>query len=148
MKKIVAIATLVLVVLSFTQGFGQQPAQQNPTPATQQVQPIQTPAAPTHLKFENTTHDYGDIPQGIPATCEFTFTNVTSTPVSVTKVQKSCGCTEPKFSVEPVLPGKSSTITATYNAAGIGPFNKTLTVTTSENEMYTLVIKGKVLQKQ
>ena len=120
-----------------------------PAPGTSAQPQVSAPApAPVSIKFTETTHDYGTIPQGIPASCEFSFSNVSKTPVSIAKVQKSCGCTEPKFSQEPVLPGGKSTITATYNAAGIGPFNKTLTVTTSNNETYMLTIKGTVETKK
>jgi hypothetical protein len=122
-------------------------SQQQEQPQQNNVQQVQ-PANPTHLKFETTVKDFGDIPQGVPATTVFTFTNTTATPIAITNVQKSCGCTEPTYSKEPVLPGKSSTISATYNAAAPNGFTKSLTVTTSENEVYTLLIKGNVIPKQ
>ena len=40
----------------------------------------------------------------------------------------SCGCTVSDYTKSPIAPGKIGTITATYNAAAVGPINKTLTV--------------------
>ncbi len=47
----------------------------------------------------------------------------------ISSAQASCGCTTPNWSKEPILPGKSSKITATYNTQGRpGNFTKTITV--------------------
>lgn len=147
MKYYFSILTVVIMMMGCGKSFAQQQTQPQQPQVVQQQKPV-PPAAPTHLKFETLTKDFGDIPQGIPATTVFTFTNNSTAPVALTNVQKSCGCTEPTYSKDPVLPGKTSTISATYNAAAMGNFTKTLTVTTSENEQYILIIKGNVLPKQ
>ena len=146
MKYFFSLSTLIILLLS-SNIYSQttpQPQKKKDLPTKEDVQLTN----PTHLKFETTTKDYGDIPQGIPATTVFTFTNTSANPIALTNVQKSCGCTEPTYSKEPVLPGKSAKISATYNAAAPGGFAKSLTVTTSENETYSLIIKGNVIPKQ
>ncbi len=132
--------SLMLMILC-SAAFSQQPIQAV-APQTN-PQPEQKPAI--SLKFESTTKEFGDIKHNVPASIEFTFTNVSKTPQVIADVVKSCGCTQPEFSKEPILPGKNSVIKATYNAAAIGNFSKTLTVRTVDQEVYTLIIKGNVL---
>lgn len=96
--------------------------------------------------WENTTHDFGKIKQGVPVTHEFKFTNTGKTPLVITNVQASCGCTTPDWSKQPVMPGGQGFIKATYNAASTGGFNKTVTVTANiETGFVQLTIKGEVL---
>jgi hypothetical protein len=121
-------------------------AQQGTTPATPAPQNAPAQQKPAiSLKFESVVKDFGDIKQNVPASFEFKFTNVSKTPQVISDVVKSCGCTQPEFSKEPILPGKSSVVKATYNAAALGNFNKTLTVRTVDQEVYTLTVKGNVL---
>lgn len=101
------------------------------------------------FKFEGSeTFDFGEIPQGVPATHEFVFTNIGKTPLVISMVDKSCGCTTPKWTTEPVLPGKSGMVSATYNAAGVGEFMKTVTIhSNAKQQNKVLYIKGKVIAK-
>jgi hypothetical protein len=96
--------------------------------------------------WDNTAHDFGKIKQGTPVTHEFKFTNTGKTPLVITNVQASCGCTTPDWSKEPVMPGGKGFIKATYNAASTGGFNKTVTVTANiETGFVQLTIKGEVI---
>ncbi len=95
--------------------------------------------------FQSQTHDFGKIKQGEPVTHEFKFTNTGSVPMIITNVQASCGCTTPAWTREPIAPGGEGFIKATYNAAALGAFNKTVTVTANvENGFLQLAIKGEV----
>jgi len=125
-----------LLCLIFTASFAQTPA----TP----IAPG-TPKAPEKLKFETTVKDFGELKQGIPASFEFNCTNTTKEPIIIADVVKSCGCTQPEYSKEPILPGKTTTIKATYNAAALGMFSKTLTVKTSTGDVTILTVKGTVV---
>ncbi|MES2732065.1 MAG: DUF1573 domain-containing protein [Bacteroidota bacterium] len=98
------------------------------------------------ITWKETTHLFGDIKQSVPATVEFEFTNVSKKPIVLTKVQGSCGCTATAYDKEPIQPGKSSKITATFNAANVGTFSKTVTVTTNADEnTHTLTLQGTVV---
>ncbi|MCX6237460.1 MAG: DUF1573 domain-containing protein [Bacteroidia bacterium] len=107
--------------------------------------PPVNPNAPV-AKWDKTVNDFGDIAYNIPKTAEFTVTNTGKEPLIISSVQTSCGCTNPKWTPEPVLPGKSTIVSATFNAASQGAFNKTVTVRTNAdtNPVY-LFIKGNVL---
>ena len=82
------------------------------------------------VRFDKTIHDFGDVTLGQGAlNCAFTATNISDKPIVIYNVVSSCGCTGVKWTREPVLPGKSGKISATYsNDEGPYPFDKTLTV--------------------
>jgi hypothetical protein len=92
---------------------------------------VSTPAV--GLKWESTTHDFGDIKSGSQATFEYEFTNHTNKPVVILDVTPSCGCTATGYSDLPVEPGISTSIRATFNSKSTGPFLKTVSVLTSAN---------------
>ncbi|KRD12856.1 hypothetical protein ASE21_02805 [Flavobacterium sp. Root901] len=92
------------------------------------------------------TIDVGQIPQGTPKAIVYEFKNTGKTAVVITQVQGSCGCTATDYTKEPIAPGKSAKVTATYNAANKGAFTKTVTVTTSaETAPKILTLKGTVI---
>lgn len=82
------------------------------------------------IRFDRKVHDFGDvlISEG-PVSCIFTFTNIGKQPLVIHNVISSCGCTTPEWTREPVRPGATGTIQATFsNDQGPYPFDKTLTV--------------------
>ena len=108
-----------------------------------------TPGSLADFKWVETTHDFGKINQGTPVKNEFTFTNTGGSPLIISNVKGSCGCTVTKYSKEPVLPGKIGTVTATFNAAAVGSFHKSIRVTANvEGGAETLFIKGEVAKTQ
>ena len=103
-----------------------------------------------NISFDNEVHDFGKIEEAKGSvTHRFEFTNTGSTPLIVTKVQPSCGCTTPEWSKEPVLPGQTGYVAATYNPQNRpGPFNKSIMVVTNANpSTKTLRIMGEVTPK-
>ena len=101
------------------------------------------------LQFEKETHDFGTIAQGTPVSYEFKFKNTGDQPLVISNVVASCGCTTPEYTKDtPVLPGKTATIKAGYNAAAMGAFNKSITVTSNaSNSTQVIFIKGTVVDK-
>lgn len=98
------------------------------------------------IKFEETTHQFGELEKGAPAEYAFVFTNTSEEPVTLTRVKASCGCTTPAWTREPVAPGETGEIKVKYNTNRVGPFTKTVTVNYGEqgNRPIVLYIKGKV----
>lgn len=97
-------------------------------------------------KWDKMVNDFGDIAFNVPKTAEFILTNAGKEPLMISSAKASCGCTNAKFSQEPILPGKSTSVSATYNAAAQGIFTKTITVITSADpNPVVLIIKGNVL---
>ncbi len=98
------------------------------------------------MKFVTETHDFGKIVQGTPVTHVFTFRNVGTDPIIINDASASCGCTKPSWSKEPVMPGKTGSVSATFNAGVVAPFNKSVTVTSNaESPSVTLYLKGEVV---
>lgn len=105
-----------------------------------------TAGAVSTIAWKSETIDVGQIPQGTPKPIIFEFKNTGKTAVIVTNVQGSCGCTATDYTKAPIAPGKSGTVTATYNAANAGAFTKTVSVTTNaETAVKVLTIKGTVV---
>jgi len=118
------------------------------------IAPIQSMTSETKVEavtastivWKAETIDVGQIPQGTPKAIVYEFKNTGKTAVVITNVQGSCGCTATDYTKEPILPGKSAKVTATYNAANKGGFTKTVTVTTSaETTPKVLTLKGTVI---
>ncbi|GAA0539469.1 DUF1573 domain-containing protein [Chitinophaga japonensis] len=84
--------------------------------------------ADAKAKFAKETIDFGKTQLNKPVTVDFEFTNITKEPLLIEAARASCGCTTPKWTKEPILPGKKGTITATYSANGVGQQNKTIWV--------------------
>jgi hypothetical protein len=94
-----------------------------------------------------TTYDFGKIKLNKPATHEFRFTNSGDTPLVISSVQASCGCTVTDYSKDPIAPGAEGYVKATYNAAKVGVFSKTVTVNANaDDSVVQLTIKGEVVE--
>lgn len=128
MKKLVFIATLMLAgVFAY--------AQDNPNAAK--------------ISFEKEVIDYGTIEQGADGKREFVFTNTGKEPLIITNAKGSCGCTVPTWPREPIAPGEDGVIKVKYDTNRIGPFTKSVTLSTNaSNGTKVLRIKGKVVKKE
>ncbi|MBS1662306.1 MAG: DUF1573 domain-containing protein [Bacteroidetes bacterium] len=106
----------------------------------------QTKKAEDVLKFKELAYDFGKIKQGTPVSHDFVFTNTSSSPVIIESTVASCGCTTPVKPEGAIQKGKDDKITAAYNAAAVGPFNKTITVKVAGIDMpVQLRITGEVV---
>lgn len=102
------------------------------------------------ISFEETTYDFGTIKEEAgPATHEFVFTNTGESPLVISSVRASCGCTTPQWSKKPIPPGEQGSITAQYNPLNRpGAFRKSISVTANTaNPNTVLYIKGVVQPK-
>ena len=135
MKKLLSFLTVFALFATMT--FAQEDA--TATPATD---------GGPKMDFEVTEVDYGTIEQGSDPLRTFKFTNNGDEPLIISKAKGSCGCTVPKYPQEPILPGETAEIEVRYDTNLIGPFQKTVTLTTNQaKSTHTLKIKGKVNPK-
>lgn len=103
--------------------------------------------AAASFKWAETVHDFGRIPQGNPVTVKFAFTNSGDEPLIIKNATGSCGCTNVAYPKEPILPGQSGEVQATFNAEASGPFTKTVSVESNAAEGITiLTFKGEVVK--
>ncbi len=132
-----------------------QPPAQSPAkagePAAQQVET-------GTLIFEQDTIDLGTILQNELKPMQFKFKNTGKGPVTIKKVERSCGCTEAKVRVEgsdkalepaehdqntwcTIPAGASAVVEATFDPKGkVGPHSKTITVVSDDIERPSIVL--------
>lgn len=105
------------------------------------------PNAP-QISFEKETIDYGTIEKGADGNREFVFTNTGKEPLIITNAKGSCGCTVPTWPKEPIAPGESGKIKVKYDTKRVGPFTKSVTISSNAGNATKVVkIKG-VVKKQ
>lgn len=134
MKK--ALATLSILFVSVAL-FAQ--TSQTSAPQTQKK-------ADDFVKFTEMTYNFGKIKQGTPVTHDFAFSNISGQPVVIEYASASCGCTTPTWPQTAIGKGKGDKVTAGFNAAAPGPFNKTITIKLAGIDVPTqITITGEVL---
>jgi len=99
------------------------------------------------MVFENETIDYGTIAHNADGNRQFVFVNNGNKPLIISNAAGSCGCTVPTSPKEPIMPGAKAVIGVKYATDRVGPFTKTVTVTSNATGQptKTLTIKGTVL---
>lgn len=139
MKKTILLLTSAFVIIGAL--YAQEPSLF--LASTTSGVPVSSPA----FTWDETTHDFGTIKQGIPVSHEFTFTNSGGSDLIITSVKASCGCTIADYTNTPIHPGEKGTVKATYNAAHAGTFTKTITViSNTEDDLVKLTIKAEVVE--
>ena len=102
------------------------------------------------ITFATRSHDFGTIQEVNGAVSyNFQFTNTGTAPILVKNVESSCGCTSPEWSKQPILPGKTGYVKATFDPKDRpGFFDKTITVySNARTPVVELKIKGTVQGK-
>jgi hypothetical protein len=108
--------------------------------------PSTTKKAEDVVKFKELAYDFGKIKQGTPVTHSFVFTNISNSPVIIESAIPSCGCTTPVKPEGAIQQGKDDKIQAGFNAANVGPFNKSITIKVAGIDLpVQLKITGEVL---
>lgn len=93
-------------------------------------------------------HNFGEIMENAgKVTHIFQIKNSGKSPFAIQKVDTSCGCTVTDWSKEPILPGKTGTVSVTFDPKGRpGKFVKSVSVyCTGMKRSYNLTIRGIVL---
>lgn len=97
------------------------------------------------IVFEKLVHDFGSIQLNSDGSCEFNFTNEGKSPLILSNVKSTCGCTIPSWTKEPIGKKGSGVIKVQYNTSRVGSFEKSITVySNAKNDIVILTIKGKV----
>lgn len=100
-------------------------------------------------KFKTESIDLGKVKQDNPVTGIFEVTNIGKEPLLIEQANPTCGCTISDYTKEPIAPGKTGSIKATYNAKNVGMFEKHLTVKFAGiDELKSITIKGEVLKNE
>lgn len=97
------------------------------------------------IVFAATNHDFGTLPFDGDGSFNFEFKNTGEEPLVLSEVRSSCGCTTPEWPREPIKKGQKATIKVKYNTKIVGPFTKSVYVTSNaKTPKIILTIKGSV----
>ncbi len=95
------------------------------------------------FKFVTETINYGKITLGSNGVRVFEFTNTGKSPLIITQVKASCGCTVPKKPEQPIMPGEKGKIEVSYDTKRPGGFSKAITIfSNAKNPRKMVKIKG------
>ena len=104
--------------------------------------------AQSGLVFDRPTWDFGTIRETDgPVTHRFVCRNEGEHPEVILQVTTTCGCTTPRYTRKPILPGEETEITVTYDPANRpGNFSRELAVFTADRRIAAkLRITGSVI---
>lgn len=133
--------TIMLLVTAFAV------VAQSPVQTANKQEVVETQNGPK-AEWDTQVVDLGDVPFRQHRDATYTLTNTGNEPLLITSARASCGCTNLKYSQEPVLPGKSTEISVTFNGTGNGPFRRSITINTNASERPThLQITGTVIRE-
>jgi hypothetical protein len=101
------------------------------------------------FKFDKEVIDYGTIDLNSDGVREFKFTNVGKSPLVISNIKSSCGCTVPTKPTEPIMPGKTGKISVKYATNRPGGFSKSITIFSNASEKVKILrIKGIVIKPE
>lgn len=98
------------------------------------------------ITFDEPEFYFGTVNEGDEVNHVFRFTNTGKIPLTILKCRSSCGCTVPEWPEEPIPPGGTGEIKATFDTSGKGKEGeqkKSITVTANTYPNETKVaLKG------
>ncbi|MBL7870719.1 MAG: DUF1573 domain-containing protein [Cyclobacteriaceae bacterium] len=81
----------------------------------QETKPISGPV----ITWAESTYDFGDIMEGDKVSHTFKFTNTGNSPLVLTNVEVTCGCTTPNgWPRDPIAHGATGELTVAFNSTG------------------------------
>jgi len=99
--------------------------------------------------FKTETINYGTVIKNTDGNRSFTFKNTGDSPIIITSVKGSCGCTVATKPSKPILPNQTAEIGVKYDTKRIGPFSKTITVISNASEKSKVLrIKGNITKTE
>lgn len=100
-------------------------------------------------KFATETIDQGKLKQNDPKEVKFIVTNISKEPLVIEQANPTCGCTMGDYTKSPIPPNGTGFISAKFNAASVGHFDKHLTVKfAGVDEVKSITITGDVLSPE
>ena len=97
---------------------------------------------------DNEVIDLGNIIYETPSTATFQLKNNGHEPLVLQDVKTSCGCTKAEYPKQPIQPGESFSISATYDARQLGHFLKDIALYSNVSpKPYYLSIRGVVVEE-
>ena len=132
MKKIATLLALIMVTFTMS--------------AQEKEQTVSDSNSP-QITFESEVIDYGKIDLKADGLRVFKFTNTGKSPLVISNIKSTCGCTIPKAPKDPIMPGETGSIEVKYDTNRQGGFSKIITVySNADIPEKKIRIKGIVLK--
>ena len=110
---------------------------------------VKVTEAAAEIQFDTLCHDFGVVPKDSSVSYAFVFHNIGATPLHLTEVVSSCGCTLVDYPRGSVEPGEQASITAVYDSHNrpSGHFQKSIRVrSNAKTSFLRLSISGNVVE--
>lgn len=120
-----------------------------PIPTNVQSVEVADPSTLGEFQFGEIEHDFGTIDEGKVIEHTFKFINTGKSPLVISNITASCGCTSPDWSKTPVKPGDEGYVKVVFNStAKTGTQAPTVTIQANTSPNVTrLRLKGDVTPK-
>ncbi len=105
----------------------------------------------TTVEWTEPNRNFGTVNEGDSVVFKYKYKNTGVHPLFIAGVKLACGCTAARYPEEPVMPGQSAELSATFNTTNYpGEVHKTIIVTTntSNGVKHVLTIAGNVIEKK
>lgn len=87
------------------------------------------------IAFNESSIDFGNITQGDKVEHVFKFENQGKSPLIISNVAATCGCTVPAWPKDPIAPGQQGEIKVSFNSAGkMGKQNSVVRIYSNASE--------------
>lgn len=147
MKKVLLLGVAALFIISCGSNAKETTDNQEGVTSTEttDVLEVDTVNAPI-VTVENDTYSFGEVVEGEKVMHEYSFTNTGKTPLIISSVNASCGCTTPNYPKEPVKPGETAKIEVVFNSQNQpGVQHKVITMTSNAHPQQTIFhLRGEV----
>src|SRR6056297_1900409 len=103
------------------------------------------------ISFNKEAHNFGEIKEDDGKVAyQFSFKNTGQSPLIITQVKASCGCTSPEWTKKPIMAGQEGYVKVTFDPKNRpGPFNKTIMVNTNgDPSVKVLRVTGEVIPRE
>jgi hypothetical protein len=101
------------------------------------------------IEFDKTECHIEKVIEGEKVGCQFSFRNSGTADLIIQNATASCGCTVPRWSREPIKPGKTGSLEVIFDSSGrMGVQKKTVTVYSNAVErVINLTIIAEIINK-
>lgn len=104
--------------------------------------------AQPRITSDKKTHTMGQIPWKRPVSVDYKITNSGDKPLVLTNITTSCACAVANWTKTPIQPGKTGTVTVTFDAKALGRFNKSVGIySNAQPNLIYLNFVGEVVRK-
>jgi hypothetical protein len=92
------------------------------------------------IEFKEYEHNFGKVAEGEKIAYVFIFKNSGTSDLVITSASTTCGCTVPKYNVNPISPGKEGTLEVVFDTSGrSGMQTKTITVKSNASKPFVIL---------